>query len=202
MAGIIAEEFSHFEGDGWHVPAYAFRYHRAAFHYLERLRQGALVQESVIGRLGDDVLAFRMNASGEIIQTLVCEAKCTHDHQSGMVAEAHSKASEPNLVPVDVLQIIEILEDYTDDKSHRWKRSLQLLYCKGIDNLTDYERCDLISYTCGRRPIVNPTWITPDSPHRQYTAARRLEVVEIHLDGVDDLVLAVYAVKEGVHANR
>lgn len=45
-----------------------------------------------------------------------------------MIAEAHKKASEPHIKPVDIPQIIEILGDYDDPFSSEWVDSLRVLW--------------------------------------------------------------------------
>ncbi|ACC82926.1 hypothetical protein [Nostoc punctiforme] len=107
-----------------------------------------------------------------------------------MIAEAHKKASELHIKPVDIPQIIEILGDYDDHFSSEWVDSLRVLWLEKVDR--NYERCDLISYICGEHPVRNPTWIFPDRPHEEYRAGRRLEAVEIHLHEVENLVTTVY----------
>ncbi|MFN6487181.1 MULTISPECIES: DEAD/DEAH box helicase [unclassified Nostoc] len=108
-----------------------------------------------------------------------------------MIAEAHKKVSEPHIKPVDIPQIIEILGDYNDLSSSEWVDSLRVLWLEKVD--INYERCDLISYICGKHPVENPTWISPEKPHEQYTAGRRLEAVEIHLHEVKNIVTTVYS---------
>ncbi|MEH2248199.1 DEAD/DEAH box helicase [Nostoc sp.] len=191
FSGIIAENFAPFGQDDWEVPAFLFRFHLVEFQHLEFLNQTEEIAKKRPGRTGDDCLAFLRNSEGVIIASLVCEAKCTTNHYTKMIAEAHKKASEAHIKPVDIPQIIEILGDYDDPFSSEWVDSLRVLWLeKKVDR--NYERCDLISYICGEHPVRNPTWISPEKPHEQYTAGRRLEAVEIHLHEVENLVTSVY----------
>ncbi|MEH2293106.1 DEAD/DEAH box helicase [Nostoc sp.] len=191
FSGIIAENFAPFGQDDWEVPAFLFRFHLVEFQHLEFLSQTNEIAKKRPGRTGDDCLAFLRNSEGVIIASLVCEAKCTTNHYTKMIAEAHEKASEPHIKPVDIPQIIEVLGDYDDPFSSEWVNSLRVLWLGSVDK--NYERCDLISYICGKHPVINPTWISPDKPHEQYTAGRRLEAVEIHLHEVENLVITVYS---------
>ncbi|WP_375467684.1 DEAD/DEAH box helicase [uncultured Nostoc sp.] len=191
FSGIIAENFAPFGQDDWEVPAFLFRFHLVEFQHLEFLNQTEEIAKKRPGRTGDDCLAFLRNSEGVIIASLVCEAKCTTNHYTEMIAEAHKKASESHIKPVDTPQIIDILQDYDDPFSSEWVNSLRVLWLEPVDK--NYERCDLISYICGKHPRINPTWISPDKPHEQYTAARRLEAVEIHLHEVENLVTTVYS---------
>ncbi|MDZ8136459.1 MAG: hypothetical protein RM049_14305 [Nostoc sp. DedQUE04] len=191
FSGIIAENFALFGQDDWEVPAFLFRFHLVEFQQLEFINQTEEIAKKRPGRTGDDCLAFLRNSEGVIIASLVCEAKCTTNHYTEMIAEAHKKASEPHIKPVDTPQIIDILQDYDDPFLFAWVNSLRVLWLEPVDK--NYERCDLISYICGKHPVINPTWISPDKPHEEYTAGRRLEAVEIHLHEVENLVTTVYS---------
>lgn len=190
FAGIVAENFSHFNIDGWKVPVYPFRFHRSAFHQLERWRQTESEPGTTPGRTGDDMLAFYRDADGTITHSLVCEAKCSKDHNRGLIDSAHRQASGKEPRPVDILNLIDILRDYDDPESQQWKTALQVLYSRNIR--TDYERFDLVSYICGTFPKRTTTWMESDAPNPNYTAGRKLESVEIHLHGVDELIREVY----------
>lgn len=198
FAGIVAENYRHFGDDGWEVPAYPFRFHTVAFQMLEQWRQSENPSDAVKvpGRTGDDMLAFLRDQEGSITRSLVCEAKCTRNHEAKLISDAHEKAANPNLKPVDILNLIEILEDYDDCKSKTWVNALRELYYR--DASKNYERIDLVAYVCGQPPVRNKSWIPPDKPHQQYTAKRRLEAVEVHLNGVIKLVQDVYGISNNL----
>lgn len=131
LAGVCAELFRPFDGGPWKVPAYLFRFDIVAFQELERIRQGQPVKVAIPGRPGDDCLAFRRAADGHISATLICEAKCTHDHDAGMIADAHTKVSDTLRTPVDLPQLIEILGARSDDDSRSWANALSALLLTG-----------------------------------------------------------------------
>ena len=190
MAGIVAEHFSPLGEGDWKIPAYLFRFHRVAFEQLEASLQTGSPAHVVPGRTGDDCLAFLINSEGGITQLLYCEGKCTHDHDSGMISDAHEKVSKG--VPVNILELIEILSDYDDLSSKRWVESLRKLRAEILSGT--YERSDLVSYICGRSPVqMSPSWIPSNRPHKGYTGNRRLQAAEIHLNGVDALVKEIYS---------
>lgn len=191
FAGIIAENFSHFEHDDWEVPAFLFRFHPVVFQHLEFINQTGESAKNQPGRTGDDCFAFRRNIEGEIIGYLACEAKCTAKHNPDMISKAHEKASAANIKSVDILQLIEILLDYNDSFSSEWVNSLRLLR-QGKTNQI-YKRCDLVSYICGQHPVKNVAWISTEIAHEKYTGGRRLEAVEIHLREVEKLITTVYS---------
>jgi hypothetical protein len=192
FAGIIAESYPHFGIHGWKVPAYPFRLHRSAYYVLEKWRHTGTEPGIIPGREGDDMVAFYKDDTGAVIHALVCEAKCSTDHDSTLIAKAHTQASHSMPRPVDILYLIEILQDSTDPESKNWANDLQVFYHREIQSSD--ERLDLVSYICGRSPVRSQTWVSSDEPHPNYTAGRKLEAVEIHLQNVEKLIKDVYGV--------
>lgn len=192
LAAIVAEALPHFGISGWEIAAFPFRFHQVAFDQLEKWRQTGEEPTEIPGRTGNDALAFRRNADGYINQTLVCEAKCTRDHKAALINNAHLQISDDLLKPVEILRIIEILTSYDDVKSKDWVRALRELYIRDLS--PDYERCDLVSYACGHRPTRKTSWIPADSPNKHYSAERRLEAIEIYLEGMLNLITTVYGI--------
>lgn len=201
FAGVIAEHFSPHSEDGWKVPAYLFRNNLEAYRQLETLDQSSASIGIIPGRTGDDCLAFKRDDTGRITNSLVCEAKCTNQHDSSLLDDAHTKISEPYLKPLDLMQLIEILKSYNDDVSNQWVNALKKLHIE--KNHTNYERCDLVSYVCGlepRRPPSRKTWIDPPTNMNDfYTGGRKLETVEIHLYDVEGIISKVYDKPQNVN---
>ena len=197
LASAVAENFHPFGMKDWEVPAHLFRFHLVEFQQLEMMDQTNVDAALRPGRTGDDCLAFRRDADGNIVAALFCEGKCTPDHDAGMIGDAHEKSSLGNLLPVDLLQLIEILEDSTDAAAARWVDGLRCLYLKGPNPGPGYERFDQVTYICGRRPVSKngrKSWMSSAKPHEKYTAKRRLHVAEIHLNEVEKLIKSVYGV--------
>lgn len=196
MAGLIAENLGAFGHDGWEVPAYLFRFHLVEFQQLDFMAQTGEEAKTRPGRTGDDCLAFRRDDNGNIVAALLCEAKCTASHNSTLIAKAHKTSSYRNLRPVDLLQLIEILLDAEGEEAKRWVRALRQLYHRDPKSGVAYERLDQITYVCGSRPKQKGRncWICTDKPHAHYTARRRLQVAEIHLDGVEELIKEAYVI--------
>jgi DEAD/DEAH box helicase len=192
MAAVVAEHFNPLDED-WQVFAFPFRLHQTAYHALEKVRQEGGSAPTIIGRLGDDMLAFHCDDQGKIIRVLFCEAKCTANHSSNLIAEAHKKSSDSKLIPNDCLILIEILEEYatSGSREEQWIQSLRRLWWSEKNPV--HERCDLVTYICGLPPVQRSTVIIPKlAPHTDYTAERRLESVEIHLHDVDGLIEEAY----------
>lgn len=194
MAAVVAEHFNPLDED-WQVFAFPFRLHQTAYHALEKVRQEGGSAPTIIGRLGDDMLAFQCNDQRHITRVLFCEAKCTAHHNKNLIAEAHKKSSDNKIVPVDCLLLVDILQDYSSPGSdeEKWIHALRRLYFS--TNSPTHERCDLVVYNCGLPPAKASTLIIPTStPHADYTARRRLEAVEIHLHDVNGLIEEAYQV--------
>nr|MBP7321433.1 hypothetical protein [Deltaproteobacteria bacterium] len=197
IAGIVAEYYA---GDGeyeWKVPVYLFRTHVIAFQQLEYMKQTDEWSRQVIGRTGDDGLAFALNKDGDIIAWLACEAKCTRDHSSQLISDNHEKLSQAVTRPIDLLRLIDALKDYRDDKySRTWISALQKYWWQYASRKLSV-RCDLSVYVCGDCPKLRKTWIPTDSPHERYTGMRELTSVEFHCPGVHILISSLYERMDG-----
>ena len=196
FAGIVSVNYPHFGDNGWEMPVSLFRFHDLAFDQIERLHQDAGAAKRIPGRTGDDNMAFLRDKNGAITKVLICEAKCTADHSSTLISDAHEKISESNFKPVSLRNLIDILQGYDDDESKKWVDALRQYFLSPKSSAP--ERYDLVSYACGRGPVSasRKSWIPSDRPHIKYTGKRRLEAVEIHLFQVDKLILEVYRKQE------
>lgn len=191
MAAIIAENLNPLDEE-WHVPAFPFRFHQSAYHAMEHVRQEGGQAPTIIGRFGDDMLAFQRNSQGHITRALLCEAKCSASHKPDLIAEAHIKARDKKLTPVDCFQLAELLKERaaTDPEAAKWWQAIKTLW---LSPHPSYERCDLVNYVFGLPPVRATTIVIPTTtPHTNYTAGRRLEAVEIHLYDIDGLVEEAY----------
>jgi len=189
FAAIIAQHFSPFEVTNWEIPAFLFRFHVVELQHIEALNQIGGEVKKRPGRTGDDFLAFQRDNNGSIVRVLYGEAKCTADHDTGMIADAYKKASESPIV--DFLRIIEVLREKKDPLMEQWIDAIRRARAKHVQ----YERYDLVSYICGRHPKQTDAWLPTDKPHPNYKAQRRLEAVETHLYDVETLIQDVYSSK-------
>jgi len=190
LAGVLAEQYKPFDID-WTVPAYLFRFHKAAFDQLARIKQTPAAATKIPGRLGDDCLAFSTDNAGEIVASLCCEAKCLKEHHTTTAGNAHKQLSGAELKPIDLRALITILGSRSDEKSKRWSASLKrLLLAEKLP--AEYERCDFLTYISGNAPARRETWLPQDNHQVDYTGGRRFEAAEIHLTGVPELVARIY----------
>ncbi len=190
LAGLIAENFRPHEIE-WRVPAFLFSTHTVAVQSIERRRQLGGPARPIPGRTGDDALAFLVGEDGLISAWLWGEAKCTHDHNISLVHDGHAQLSTSIYLPVDLGQLIEILERRTDTDSHEWAARLRLLLL--LDESAAPPRYDMFVYVCGRGPVRRTDWLSTSGPAAEYTGNRPLEAVEVHLtEDFDDVLVATY----------
>lgn len=191
LAGVLAQEFKPFDIE-WHVPAYLFRFHKAAFDQIAKINQTGKNATKIPGRLGDDCLAFSRNNDGDIVRSLCCEAKCLKEHHSGTAAKAHEQLSGAELKPIDLRSLIKILQSRDDADSKSWCASLKkLLLSQQLPS--SYERIDFLTYIAGEQPKRNKkTWLPTDAHAVEYTGGRKFEAAEIHLVGLVDFVAEIY----------
>jgi hypothetical protein len=190
IGAIIAETYSPHERE-WTVPCFPFRHHTAAFQALERRRQLGGRARRTPGRTGDDFLAFVRDSDGTILAWLMGEAKCTASHDAGLIGDGHAQLSIGLAIPVDLLQLIDVLESVGDSESLGWAASLRRLNAADLDSAP--ERYDAFVYVCGRSPVKKKTWMSTGSPHERYTRDGPLEAAEVHMPDVDGALKSVYA---------
>jgi len=192
IAGIAAEYYAGNDEHEWEVPVYLFRTHVVAFQQLELMKQTDDWERQIVGRTGDDGLAFARDEDGRIVAWLACEAKCTGNHSSTLIRDNHVKLSQAVTRPVDLLRLIDALKDYRDDDySRNWITALRRYWWDDSRN-PSVIRCDFSMYVCGACPRRNRTWIPTDAPHRGYTGRRNLTSAELHLPGVDSIIQSLY----------
>lgn len=200
LAGLIAEN-KQVHGKGvWEVPAYFFRFHHLAFQQLEKVKDKLARGETfdfddnkltVVGRTGNDVLAFQRTPKGELAGILVCEAKCFESHNMSAAHEAHQQLSEERTRPYGILQLIEILNDYGTPESTAWRDILSAFF---LDPNAKVPIFNMLSYACGNRP-AGPnrlSWLSNQAADQNYKGKRPLEVVEIQLNEPEKFVKNLY----------
>jgi hypothetical protein len=190
FAGIIAEYYDVFGATKWEVPVFLFHTHNVAFQQLELVRQTGKKVTKVPGRTGDDCLAFERDGKGNILRILFCEAKCTKNHDKRMIADAHTKLSSKNILPVDLPRVIEALRLISDgDQVEKWINALLKIY---LNKELVKERCDMSVYMCGNPPRRKDTHISTQDTPSEYTGNRKLTAVEVHANDIEQLVKNVY----------
>lgn len=190
LAAGLAQVAAPFEEDGWEVPAFRWRVNVFdLFRALERFRMERTEIPAIFGAHGDDCTAFHLSeADGEIHAYLVCECKCTLTHRAELIAKAHEQLkSEPTAM--DIPQLLTVLEDAPSGVRERWSAALWRMYFRP----GSVPRRHLVLYIYGQRPIKKEGWLSADKPHDDYKSSEPLEAIELHVDGLADLIADVYA---------
>jgi len=192
IAGIVAEHYARNDERDWEIPVYLFRTHVVAFQQLEQMKQTGKWERQIVGRTGDDGLAFARDDTGKIIAWLACEAKCTRGHSAQLITDNHKKLSQQIARPVDLLRVILALKDYRNDQYARdWISALINYYWSTHSNPAPV-RSDLAVYVCGQTPSRQDTWMPVDQSHSQYTGNRNLTAAELHLPNVVEIIQRLY----------
>lgn len=186
FAALIIEHFAPFGNPFWIVPAFLFRFHNLAYDRLEEIRAGKPAKPTP-GRTGNDCLAFQFDEQGKVLRVLCAEAKCSGQHDSTLIANAHAQIGKVDLV--SMREVITILKEHNEPLMLAWAEGIREFWLLDPDGRC--ERFDLVSYVCGQRP-KKQTWLPVDHPHTSYQGGRRLEAVEIHLDDVESILQQVY----------
>jgi hypothetical protein len=191
LAGLVAENYLP-HGRQWQVPAFLFRGHLSAFQALERARQQQTPVGATPGRTGDDALAFEVDEDGAVTSWLFGEAKCTARHDAGMIADGHEKLSAPDWLPIDLAQLIDVLESRDDVEARRWADALRSLNFATPDSAPP--RFDMLLYACGQKPASasRDSWMSTEAPHEKYTGGKPLEAVEVQFDDFVVVLAAAY----------
>lgn len=190
IAGLVAENFEP-HGTEWTVPAFLFRHHSAGSQALERRRQLGGPARAAPGRTGDDALAFQVD-DGHVTAWLFGEAKCTTGHDSGLISDGHKQFVRDMWLPIDLMQLVEVLQQRGSGTDRAWADALQELFLK--DRATAPPRTDMFVYVCGKSPTQKnrSSWMSETTVHADYAGGRDLEAVEVHLGDIDSVLTAVY----------
>jgi hypothetical protein len=191
LAGLLAEEFGAAGREDWEVPAHLFHTHVLVFQQLARQAQTGVTVETIVGRTGDDCLAFRRDEQRTIASVLYCEAKCTRDHDSTLINDAHEKCSSGAIV--DIFQLIEALESRNSSSATEWADALRVFHSQlHATPAVAIDRIDAVYYVHGQAPVRSDTWISPDGRPNAYVADRTLHSVEICLADVETRMRSIY----------
>jgi hypothetical protein len=201
FAIIAVEHWGAHGANDWRAPAFLFRFHTVEFQHLEQIDARLLDGERVNpdapnemrpGRTGDDGLAFRMGADGEITHVLALEAKCYGANSNQAIADAHGKLAGGPVRPTGVRELIEILSEYNTADAQHWQRALLALWQRGYRNAG---RLDGVAYVCGAAPAmgrVRRSWLPANAPRPEYNVRRSLEAMEFHVGDLQALIAAIF----------
>lgn len=107
---------------------------------------------------------------------------------------AHKQLNTSLVAPVDLLQLIEILEDSSDPGAEDWIDAIRVMRNEMVRGASA-DRLDLFMYVCGRQPASRATWIPRDRAHPRYARSGPLEAVDVHLTAFDEVLEHVYGAR-------
>jgi hypothetical protein len=192
ISGLLAELY--LPGNKkWRIPAFCFHSHDLLFDEL--IRQGSgRTRKRVIGRFGDDSIAFSLNKDRTAIsRILLSEAKLTTDHDSTLIAVAHTKLNDQPIESstISLAQLVDALK-LQDDSEITALWALWIQEFRDSERFAETNRFDAVTYAHGRRPKKKNTWICTNSPHEEYNTTRHLSVLEVHFTEPVDLARTIY----------
>lgn len=189
LAGLVAELYGP-HGMQWVVPAFCFRFHQNVFTELKRAFDQSRPVKRAVGRLGDDCVAFHLDNNDAVDRVLACEAKCTGDHDSDLITDAHKKSSIDSIRILEINRITEVISERGTTDAKRWVEAIDEF--RDSLRFNDSARYDLISYTYSQKPVRKGTWLDTRSPHPDYTSTKPLAAAEIFIDDVTTYIADIY----------
>lgn len=187
LAGATAEAVDIHGRDGWVVPAFFFRFHQGAFHYIQHAPTLPQIK-TAIGRPGDDVIALHFNSENQLDGILVVEAKCLSGHRSNKDHDAHKQLSGTG-IPVGLRELLLILREYGEDPTAERARLAIVDLLRRTTDARTIPRHDMVLYMTGNKPAEGRTsWISDSDVSPHYSGGRPLEVVEVHAEQLSQLM--------------
>lgn len=186
LTGLAVLSFSPFEISDWEIPVFLYRHHIHAYDVFEKFSQTGKFPKAIVGRAGEDNIAFLRDVQGNIIKELQCEAKCSLKHSSSLLSKAYKKFDDATKTSPEIFRILQILRDYDDDGSKKWADALRK------HHWSKKEPFHLVLYACGKTPTAKTSWINKDLPHKNYKSSRNLQSIEVHLSDVLSLIKSIY----------
>jgi hypothetical protein len=190
LAGLVAEVHGPFSKQ-WFVPVFCFRYHDSIFRELLRAAATGSAPRRAIGRLGDDCLAFTFDGRPAICMVLVCEAKCTHDHDRALITRGLQQLSETSVLQLEFLKIIQILKERRRQGDESWATEIMTFRDSILGQ--DKTRSDMLVYAHGRRPARASTWIDPRVKDAAHSSSADLAAAEVYIEDISDFIETIYA---------
>lgn len=190
MASLVAE-LVRFHSLSWLVPALCFRHHATLFRQLMGSASRSEPPKRSLGRTGDDCVGFAVDSSGSKLEhILLCEAKCSYDHNPSLIADGHKQLSDTALAQLELFRITTILQDRNDATAQAWLTAIGDLVNRKA-TVSDL-RYDFFFYAYGRPPKQSTTWLSPSSPHANHGGKHPLIASEAHFSGCEVFVRTIY----------
>jgi hypothetical protein len=215
VAGLVTEAYQHkyVGGHEWRVPIFLFREHDDVEKYLWTLRFDPTRTREIYGRHGSDFIGISLNAQGEVARVIAGEAKWRksltdsvvesllfgpkeEDEDTGeMVHNGRGIWFEMNRdtpVPHGLRQLQKLLEQRDPDGYANTILSIDRAVL-GQGSLPGRTNLVLLVGNGAKRREARECLIDWEEAPQEYTAPHDLQVVEIILEGGDELIDELYA---------
>ncbi|WP_157655188.1 hypothetical protein [Burkholderia ubonensis] len=201
LGALAAEHWGAAGHTDWQVPALLFRFHTTELQHLASINERIVLgvpfnqddnPEIRPGRTGDDALAFRMNAAGEITDVLVIEAKCVSANSNATIIEAHEKLSTVLTQNSGIRELVNVLAKYDTADAKKWRAALLALWQR---NHASVRRINSVSYAVGaipKKPKSRKSWMDPLTREPKYTGTHALVGWEFQIADLDGMVDILY----------
>lgn len=209
MAGMIAEAYPMVGAKSWRIPIFLFRYHGAVEDYIFDLARDPTKKREVHGRPGNDFIGLEMAADGTVTAFIAGEAKWRADLTASTMdtimkgdgtGKGPARVYKDNgvwndintalPVPKGLQQMCDLLAIKDRDAFARTILSLD----EALLGKSSPPRTDLVLVAGNRSPTrpKGATLLPTAAAPADYKAARPLQIVEIVLEGGEDLINRIY----------
>jgi hypothetical protein len=211
LAGLIAQGYEFVGNQQWQIPVFLLRWHADVQSYIFDLARDPARARQVFGRFGDDFIAIALDAGGSVTELLAGESKWRSsitpaEMEELMLGEwvdregvrvrsgkgVWSQVSRGLRVPSGLRQLQQIL---------RWRAPddfaaaiLSMDRALTMDGPVPLPRTDyvIIAGNAGERRRAGDALLPTAAAPPEYTGGRKLQVVEVVLEGGNDLIDRLY----------
>lgn len=212
MAGLITESYNFIGDHKWSIPVFLFRYHADVEKYLFDLARNPDRTRAVFGRFGSDFLGLSLDEDGSVVRFIAGEAKWRQKLQRSVIeellmgewtenSEGERIRSEKGIwhevnkdtpVPHGVRQLQRLLQDC--DPVGYSAAILSMDKALDLRDTVPIPRTDLVLIAgndVASRKQAHSLIPWEETPP-EYTAGNDLQVVEVILNGGEELIDAIY----------
>lgn len=212
MAGLVTESYELIGGHQWSIPVFLFRYHADVEKYLFDLVRDPARTREVFGRFGSDFIGISLDENNSVIRFISGEAKWRLKLTKSAVDELLMgkwiekpdgsrvrsgkgiwyEVNRDTPVPHGVRQLQRLLQEL--DPVGYSSAILSLDKALVLRNATQIPRTDLIVIAGNDVPTREKanSLIGWEEKPLEYTAGNDLQIVEVILNGGDELIDTLY----------
>lgn len=212
IAGLITENYKFVGGHKWSIPIFLFRYHSDAEKYLFDLARDPARIRVVFGRFGSDFLGLSLAEDGSVVRFIAGEAKWRKKLQPSVIEELFLgewttnsddervrdgkgiwyEINRDTPIPHGVRQLQHLLQEC--DPVGYSAAILSMDKVLALKGAVPIPRTDLILIAGNNVPSRKKTTslIPWEETPPEYTAGNDLQVVEVILDGGEELIDTIY----------